>query len=686
MAKQKKTSPDSELLLRVKDRYKQASDATEDQRSRALEELAFCDPENQWDEADKQARRTKGRPCLVVDRMSPFIDQIANDQRQNRPALQVHPVDDQADEETAKVINGILKHIQYDSNADVAYDTASLSQIRCGFGFIRAHLEYCNEDSFDQDIKIDRVPNPFTVFIDPTSMEPDGSDMSWAMLTKDLTEDEYKGQFPDSDLARASASTWRSLGNEYPGWISSAKKSVRVIEYFERIITEETIYSLPDGTVVAEKDLPAEAKPTKKRTTARIEIKQYVLNAVEKLAETTFPGRWIPVFPVYGQELIIDGERQYSGLVRRMMDVQKMVNYWKTAQTEMIALAPKSPWIGPRGFRGDMEREWAVANTANQSTLEYEPVVIQGQVMPPPMRNVQEPAIGAITAALGATEEDLKAVTGLYDPTLGNRANSDQSGVAIRQLQHQGQMGNFHFPDNMNRTMRHIGKFLVEVIRLVYDTARAVRMIGEDDQHTVVKINEETKDPKTGEPVLYDMSVGTYDVVAAVGPSYATKRQENMMAMLDMMKTIPPEQAALITDLLVRQMDTPIANEIADRLTPSQFKNQKGQPQIPPEVQAQMQQMQQMLQILGQQHDALVKELERTTQELESKRMDLESKERIALDAIHTALLVAELKAQSAEAITGLQEELAFIKHRMTTLLEAQPEPAGATAGPMEAV
>ena len=671
-------TPEEELVKRIKERIKSAEAYYSDQWEQSKEDTAFCDPAKQWDEQDKRTRDAEGIPSLVVDRMTPFIDQIANDYRQNRQGCEAHPVDDQGDVQTAEIISGLIRHIEYDSKADYAYQTSFLQMLRGGLGYYRLFLDYETPESFEQSIKIGRIPNWEDVIFDPASIEPDGSDANWAAIFHELTEDEYKEQFPGTDLAEASSNQWKNIQSQ--GWGNASTKTIRVCEYWEKTREKKTILKLEDGTVVDEKNLPEGAIPVSKRLTFQTVVKHYVVNAVEKLAETTFPGQWIPVFPVYGQELVIDGVRRYSGLVHRIKDVQKMVNYWKSTQTWLIAIAPKSPWVGPRGFTGNMTQQWANANRKAYSTLEYEPVIIQGQVMPPPQRNVQEPAIGAITNALMGTEEDLKAVTGMYDPAMG-RGDSNQSGIAIQKLQNQGQQGNFHFLDNANRTRGHLYRVMVDLIPYIYDTARTLRIIGVDSTQKTVQVNQETgkRDPKTGKPLLYDLTTGRYDVVVSVGPSYATKRQENLNIMIELVKHLPPDQAGLISDLIASQMDTPIAKEISDRLKktlPPQFQEpeegQEQQQQIPPQVQQQMQalsqQHEQLVQALHQAQDELDQQTMKIHAERDMKQMELDSKEKIALLDNETKLQIAQLQAQHESAQFGLEQELKYIQTRMEAL------------------
>ncbi|HUP81269.1 MAG TPA: portal protein, partial [Pirellula sp.] len=343
--------------------------------------------------------------------------------------------------------------------------------------------------------------------------------------------------------------------------------------------------------------------------------------------ETEWPGQWIPIVPVLGDELNIDGKRVLESVIRHAKDPQKMYNYWASAETEAIALAPRAPFIGAEGQFEGHEGKWREANNKNYAYLEYKPTSINGQPAPPPQRNAFEPAVMAITQARMQSAEDLKATTGIYDATLGMRSN-ENSGVAIQKRTNQSQTNNFHFIDNLRRARRHAGRIIVDLIPKIYDTARTVRIMGEEDTIEMVKINQETE--FKGENKFFKFDQGKYDVAIDEGPSFATKRQEAVQSMLAFVQAYPAA-AQLVGDLMVKNMDWPGANEISERLKkslPPGIADQADEKKpLPPQVQAQMQQMNQVI-------EQLTEQLVHRTKQIESKTLELESRERIEMAKI----------------------------------------------------
>lgn len=649
--KKKESSEKDDFLKIARKRFSLAEDAESEIRKLALEDLRFRAGE-QWPDDVRQSRDLDRRPCLTINRIPQFIRQITNDQRQNRPSIKVSPVDNNADVETAKVFQGIIRHIEYNSNADVAIDTAFEGAAIKGIGYFRVVTDYVTPESFEQEIFIKRVKNSFSVYLDPGYQEPDGSDANWGFIFEDLTKEDYKNQFPDSEMA--SMEDWRSIGDNAPGWAS--EETVRVAEYFYKEFQTKTLYLLSDKSVVEEDALELAAASgleiVSKKTTQVPIIKWCKINAVEKLEETEWAGRWIPIIPVLGDELDVDGKRILEGIVRHAKDPQRMYNYWATSETEQIALAPKAPFIGVEGQFEGHENQWKQANIKNYAYLEYKPKTLAGgQAAPPPQRNVYEPAVAAITQARMQSSEDLKATTGIYDAALGNRAN-ETSGVAIQRRANQAQTANFHYVDNLSRSLRHLGRILVDLIPKVYDTERAIRIVGEDDSQEIVFINQIFE--RNGKPVQYNLSAGKYDVTISNGPSYATKRQEALASMLDLTKAYP-QVAQVAGDLMIKNMDWPGATEIAERLKktmpPEIVADEKEQnQQIPPQLAQQMQQMNQMIEQLTQQNNQM-------QDAMKTKQMELDSKERIEMAKLETQARIelAKLDAQDARLLLETQ-------------------------------
>lgn len=658
-------SGDEKLLTEAKARFERAKEAETENRRLAHEDLKFFAGE-QWPPEIKRERDADGRPCLTINRMPQFVRQVTNDQRQNRPSIKVHPVDDGADVNTAKVYQGLIRHIEYNSNADAAYDTGFESAAKIGFGFFRFVTEYVSPLSFEQEILFKRVPDPFKVLLDPHSQEPDGEDADYGFVFEQVSKKEYKRRYPDSDLAKGQE--WELTGTSWPEWVS--EDSAIVAEYFYKEFEEKDLVLLSNGMVrLAEdlKNMPAGVEEVDRRKTQVPVIRWCKFNACEILDKTDWPGSYIPIVPIYGSEQFIDGKRVLEGIVRPAKDPARMYNFWKSAETEAIALAPRAPFIVADGQLEDYEGEWKTANRRNHPYLTYKPTNNAGQPVPPPARQPVEPAVQAITQAAMLAADDIKATTGIYDAALGARSN-ETSGIAIQRRNQQAQTSTFHYVDNLTRSIKHAGRILLDLIPRVYDTARTARIVGEDGNVEVIRLNDPNfKDPKTGEPRFYDLSVGKYDVTVDVGPSFATKRQEAAASMLEVAKT-NPQIMGVAADLMVKNMDWPGAQEIAERLKkmlPPQLQDQQ-QGQIPPEAQAQIQQAQQMI-------AKLTEELNKAKDPLESKRMELESRERIEMAKLQVDIEITLAKLGSNEAIKLLGHELAQLEQRLDLLQQNQP-------------
>lgn len=685
----------ADLLEEARERFRAAAENEEEtaQREKELDDLRFCESGSQWPEDIKGQREEEGRPCLEVDRITPFINQVCNEYRQARPQPQVNPVDDGASKETAEVLQGMIRHIMYQSNGDTAIDTAYLAQVRTGRGYVRVLTDYVDGESFEQEIRIQRVHNQHLVCIDPASTEPDGSDARYFFVSTDLAKEEYKQEYPDSKMSSLSTADWKSIGDDSPGWATKAGDACRVVEYFKKVKIATKLVRLEDGTVMSKSDyakldgvdgIPAIAA---ERDGYQEKVLWYKLNAVEVLDKTEWPGRWVPIVPFYGNELVIENKRSYAGLVRALKDPQRHYNYMKSAQAEAIALAPKSPIVAAKGSlgTGEMRSAWRNINKRPIAVAEYEHLV-NGQPVPPPQRLSNEVNIQGITAALMGSVDDLKATAQMYDASLGNR-EANQSGAAIRQLQKQGSTGNYHYQDNAARSIRQLGRIIIDLIPKVYDTERMVRIVKPDDSVELVKINGPTgdKDKESGEPIIHNLKAGKYDVTVSVGPSYQTKRQENL-AMLDSLLQGPMGQllASSAGDLVVSMMDFQIAPQLQERLKkalPPEFQDKKeDSPQLPPEITQQMQQAQQVI-------DQLTEALNSAQSKIDAKTLELESRERIAGMQAQVELIKLKIQQEGNMGLAALQAELTAIGERLSILHQneaIEQQPASSDAGETE--
>lgn len=659
-----------QLLELARSRFALVANAETDIRREALDDLKFYAGE-QWPADIERSRNADKRPCLTINRLPQFVHQVTNEIRQNKPSPKVSAVDDQGDVKTAEVIQGIIRHICRHSNADSVRAWAAFYAAVTGRGYYRIVTDYCDPMSFDQDILIRRIKNPHTVYMDPACQEPDASDARFCFVVESLTKDEFKAQHPESEVA--GAEDFSSIGDTDPEWVS--EDGVRVAEYFYIETKQTDLALLQDGSVVELKNVPEGAVVMRTRKADVPVVMWAKINAVEILdGPHEWPGRWIPVIPVLGEELDIDGRTQLKGMVRNAKDAQRMLNYWESAKTETIALAPRAPYMMAEGQDEGYEGMWQQANTRNFSRLVYKPVTINGELAPSPQRQTFEPPIQAISIALEQSVEHLKATTGVYDASLGNRSN-ETSGKAILARQQEGDTANYHFVDNLAIAITHETRILIDLIRRIYDRpGRVARIIGEDDTEKQVTLNQPHHDGKTEQ--LYDVSVGKYDVAISVGPSYATKRQEAAESMMGLVQAMP-DVLRVAGDLIVKNMDWPGAQEISDRLKKTLqpgLAEDDGQQQVPPQVQAQLQQSAQMI-------EQLTEQLNTVTEEIRVKKFEIDSKERIESERlqvqreeIQSRLAIEMARIGSTEAIKQLQEELAAIRHQMDLEQQARAE------------
>ena len=636
---------DSDVLSTARDRLSMAISAYSESREDELDDLRFYagSPDNQWQwPADVLATRgavqgqtINARPCLTINKLPQHVHQITNDQRQNRPSVKVIPVDDNADVEVAEIFNGMIRHIEYISDADVAYDTACENQVAYGEGYIRILTEYCDDNTFDQDIKIARVRNSFSVYMDPLIQDPCGSDAEWCFITEDLSQEEYHRLFPNA----SPLSTLETLGigdQNLSQWLNT--NTIRIAEYFYCEYDKQTLNLYP-GNVTAFQGSPEDkqlrqiyGKPKKSRQADRKKIKWCKINGYEILEEQEWAGSCIPVVRVIGNEYEVEGRIYISGLVRNAKDAQRMYNYWTSQEAEMLALAPKAPFIGYGGQFEGYETQWKTANTNNWPYLEVNPDVTDGQgaILPLPQR-AQPPmaSSGLLQAKVGASE-DIKSSTGQYNASLGMTSN-ERSGRAILARQREGDVGTYHYQDNLARAVRHIGRQCVDLIPKIYDTQRVARIIGIDGETKMVKI-----DPMQAEPVrkiqnqqgividkIYNPSVGKYDVVVATGPGYATKRQEALEAMAQLLQG-NPQLWSVAGDLFVKNMDWPGAQEMAKRFAKTIDPKLMGDAEDNPALQAANQQMQAMAAELDQLHQML-QNVGKSMEMQEQERKDFEA-------------------------------------------------------------
>lgn len=570
----------TDKLETARKRFTRCLEAMDNNRRRAEEADKFSAGLDQWPEEIKRERDQDMRPCLVMDETNQYINQIKNDQRQNKAAIKVRPVDDKADKKVAEMLQGVIRHIEDVSQADIAYDTAFEHALRGGYGYWRIYTDYCDDESFDQELKIGRIRDRFSVYLDPDHQEPDGSDSKFGFVTEWIKTEDFKRDYPGFDVK-----SWEK-DREYADWIKD--DMIQIADYFFIKESPRTLVSLPDGSTAWKDEIP-EGISIDGLKTREVMVEKVIwqkINGADILEETDWVGKYVPIVEVIGNESEIEGERILTGIVTAAMDAQRMHNYAISAMVENVALAPKSSYIHAVGQLEGFEKTWADANRRNIPTLPYHPMSVDGIAVPPPQRQ-PPPGLSSGWAEVAMMSRGfIQASMGMYAASIGAEGQ-EKSGKAILARQREGDVASFHYHDNLARSIRHTGRILVDMIPKIYDTKRVVRILGEDGTPDAVMFDPmmeramaEAQRPDGSVMMLYNPTMGKYDVSVNVGPSYSTKRQEAAETQMQMVQAAP-ELMPLVGDIMIRNMDWPGADQIADRLKamlPPQIKELENKP------------------------------------------------------------------------------------------------------------
>lgn len=534
----------SDILKNALADYEIAKDGWVNIYTKAREDLHFLsdEPDAQWiDERIKSSRNFR----YTIDQLGQFIHQVSNDIRMNTPTINVIPDGNGADIETAKVFTGIIKGIEYKSNADAAYDTAVDFAIKSSIGYIRVDHKYVDEDSFEQELCIERVVNPLSVYIDPASIQPDGSDAMYGFVLEEMPIDEFERLYPNKTVS--------SFGEKEGVTRDNKQKTVTIAEYFKIIEEEKEVGMDKNGKAVPY------TNQKKKRSVKTRKVTRYKLSGADVLEETTFPGKYIPLVPVYGEEAWIDGERNLYSLIRKSKSSQMMYNLTKTLEVEVLMKQPQAPFIAAAGTVSGFEDEYADPSKVN--VLHYNQTDVEGNPAQAPQRS-QPPVLPQGFAAMARESvDDIKATMGLYNASIGVQSN-ETSGIAIQRRQQEGDVATFHFGDNLVRSITQVGRIIVFAAPEIYDTARIVKIIGEEEQPKTIGINGEKEDDQERD---FNLAEGKYDVRVITGASFTTQRQEAGAFYNQLIQSMP-DLMPVIGDLVFKYQDTAGSQAIAARL------------------------------------------------------------------------------------------------------------------------
>jgi len=644
----------SDIVDSAKEEFKKDSEYWEDIYRKAREDLYFLSdaPDAQWSKDDLKARQRSGRPVLTIDQLGQYVNQVVNDIRKNTPSIEVIPDVDGAIEE-ADVQQDIIRDILYNSEADTCFDVAAAYAVKSSFGFIRVDTSYVSDRSFDQQLKVYTVHDPATCFLDSDSQSITGDDAKHCFIldciSKDAFEEEHPGKKAVSFCSDANIK-------------SAAKDDIVIAEYFKIKVKEKKIGVTIDGLIEEVQD---GVEYTKERKVEVKTIKRYLLSGEEVLESTEFVGENLPLVPVFGNQMWIDGDREIHSLIRKSKDAQRMFNYWKSLETELLQKQPRATFMYAAGQIEDFAEAWE--DPDKSPALPYKPTDVAGNPVPPPQR-LDPPMIpaGIVNAARSASE-DIKSTIGMYAASLGQESN-EVSGVAIQRRNEEGDTATYHFSDNLNKSIARVGKILRDAIPYVYDTPRFVSTIGKEEDAKVVGINGAmAQDQKQ---TFNLKAAGGYKTKVITGASYTTQRQE-AANFFNNVVVKNPELMSVMGDLLFKNMDFAGSEAMSERMKKyidPQYQDDEEE-EYDPEKEQMTSVIEEGQKLIGEQQDqidGLLAELKDKDSELEIKAESEDNKKQADEDKYNIDLM--KLRADKEKADKEHQFKMAALELKQREL------------------
>jgi hypothetical protein len=575
-------------MTRIRTFHDDGVGAWEENRRMHSEDLNFiynAEAQGQWDPVVLQNRR--GKPCYTFNRCLQPVNMVVADMRQTRPAGKVRPASDGASEAVAEVFAGLCRSIEQCSRADQIYKEQFKFAVAGGFGAWRIMPTYMEDDgdnAFDQVLRVINITNPQTVIWDPQCADACAGDANRCIVAERISDDVYDQLYTNGDNPRGNRSSFNMSRDSY-GWFTD--KEVRIAEYFERVPREKHIAKMTDGTV---REYDADLKATEKHldehglTFEKSGVTRIATNKKtgEKMIRRTtkwqvmwvkvdgsnvldgpyyYDWKRIPVVRCPGRYINIEGRKKFQSLIRHSKDAQRSYNSRSSDMIERSALLPKAPYLVTEAMIKGYENEWNQANVASRPYLPYNVDAKAEGGMPfrtPPLDLPQ----GAMALAQMSIQ-DIQATIGYFDPALGNSEDMNRvSGKALVQHTKRSDLGSFEFIDGFSSALQLTWEMMVDMIPTVMDSERVERIIGHDGIEKMVTVNQGNPH---NDDIINDLAKGSYDVEVTIGPSFQSARQEALDTLISFAEAMP-QSAPVIGDLIAKNIDSPDAQEMSNRL------------------------------------------------------------------------------------------------------------------------
>lgn len=629
--------------------------ADEKNRIAAAEDAKFVAGE-QWDPRDKARRIRNRKPVVTINRLPALIGQVIGNRRLNKTEIKVLP-DINGTRVVAEIREGLIRNAQKVSNADIAYDTALQNAAMVGIGGFGLSLDYAYDDVFEQDMNIVQNRNPLAYLWDRHMQDPTGKDAQRFYEIGTMSRKVFNKKYPWASAGdlQLDSSFMSELVEQQ--WVTLS--DVRVVRYWRMRSRQVTLALLEDGTTLDVSKMQPEEYLGKVqldrngepyvRVREKLYAQMYVCTGISILeGPYDLPISRVPHFRVPGYEIAVGETVERFGITRWAKDPQRFHNYWRSVQMERLQMSPKNKWIASNRAVAGREDEW------RKSHLSDDPLLIFNEdSMGAPTRSPSAPMEPALMEQSMMAVQDIRDVTNMHEASMGQVSN-EVSGKAIRERQSVAELGIVVYLDNLNMAIEECGRVMNELVPIVYDTPRKVRILGEDMREKIMEINVSDDN---------DVTLGKYSVTTITGPSYATKRQEAADNMLNMVNAMP-DTLQSAADLIIENQDWPGAEKISRRLRKSLPPELLEAEDLTEEEQAQLQQAQQQAQAKAAEVEAMEKakfDTDLTYRQAQAREADARAAE-------------AEARAAKAYQSVDMDQVRLYLESRKVLLAEQNAE------------
>ena len=468
-----------------------------------------------WGDDAYKVRSDDDRPIYSVPLLNPYVDTIVAPCRLTPPAMSVKALDSKVN----ILANGIIRGIEMKSNSSECYSNSLHQAVGGGLGWLYLQVVDGKDGT---ELEIRHTADPMAMMIDPLSTRVDGSDAQYACyrghISKELAIREY-GEIEGDALEKGSSTS--------------------------------KFFNVPDGSFMD--CIWYRLVEGGMQITRTIGTKQVY-------DQTFLDVTILPVVPVIGEQLYAGSSNiRLGGLVRRGKGLNESFNVTLSNIMEMVALAPKAPFIGAHAAFKDNLSAWGTANTKPHSHLGYNHVDKEGNPIPTPQRaDNSAQTMGLQSVADWLISIQSRAI-GMNDVMMGGIATAQESGKSLIARMEAADSGSkAGYMEHLTLSITQLAKSLIQLVPVVYAGQRTICIVDENGNSTNV-----TGDVRT---ILTPDVIKYLEVEIQSGPQKEGKRRAAAQSLETMMTSAGPDKGMLLMDLWVSTQDLPNQDEVKARI------------------------------------------------------------------------------------------------------------------------